>query len=469
MPEIYRYRSIPQLLDKFHELEYQTIYFAEPSELNDPIEGFRDVFWFGDTIAWANLFRNYIASLYMTYHAGLILGEEEELPLHHVPYHGLPDHMQSAPIIDLIERATTRVFEAYDLSAFIDRLVAAAVKVRRDELFVYFQMLHSLVPYEIEGDFVESGFLDSKKRSVLEKPQPDELYRNPDFFGLSGSELEERQRDFLMRHMRQALSARHTIARYNDTLGDHTTQGKNAELIFVEFPRAYVDALQDQVYPKWYAASFASHCNNSSMWAHYADAHRGACLIFEPGLKDDKQGLNLTKQAGSPQHVAEQWFFYELRDVSYKPKPEEFDFFRSIGWLPRPELLDLWYSDATGNLSETGSHLGPDGDMNLWRERFWTDFYRDIVVKTNDWAYEREQRIIIHSILDDLRDKQTRILRYDFNALKGIIFGIKTTEIDKQRIIDILREKCLASDRKEIEFRQAFYEPESGDIQNMPM
>ena len=429
MTELYRFRSIDQLLDKYHELERQTIYFAKPSELNDPIEGIRDVFWHGDVIVWTSLFRNYIASLYMTYHTGLIFGEEEQFPLYHVPYHGLPDRLQSPPILGLIEGAVTRVFDAYRLSDFIDRLVEATVKARRDELFVYLQMLHSVALYEIETDFIKSGFLDSDKRSVLKRPEPAELYRNPNFFGLAGSELEERQRDFLMRHLRQALLARQTITKYNNSLGNNATQGKNAELIFSNFPRAYIDRLEDQIYPEWYAASFASDCNNSSMWAHYADAHRGACLIFEPSLRDGKQGLHLTRPTGGRTSGTEQGIFYELRDVSYKPKPEALDFFRSIGWLPQPELLKLWYTDIDGNISETGSHLGPDGDMDRWRDRFWADFYRDIVVKTSDWAYEREQRIIIHSILDDLRDKQTRVLTYEFNALKGIVFGIKTKGI----------------------------------------
>ncbi len=469
MTEIYRFRSIPQLLDEFHELERQNIYFAEPSELNDPMEGIRDVFWFGDSIVWTNLFRNYIASLYMTYHAGLIFGEEDQLPLHHVPYRGLPDSMRSAPIVDLIERAIIRVFNAHHLSEFIDRLAAAEVKVRQDELFAYLLTLHSAALYEIETDFIESGFIDPQKRSVLEKPGISELYQNPDFFGLAGSELKDRQREFLMRYLRQALAARHMITRYNFNLGNEAMQGENAELIFLNFPRTFVDRLVAQLYPKWYAASFASHCNNSSMWAHYADSHRGACLIFEPDFKDGKRGLMLAKQPVTDARRPGQGHFYEVREVTYQPKREELDYFRSIGWLPRPDLLKHWYSDADGNLSETGSHLGPQGDVNRWRERFWADYYRDIVVKSNDWAYEREKRIVIHSVLDDLVAKETRILSYDFSALKGVVFGIKTSETDKQRIIDVLREKCVAIERKEIGLHQAFYEPESGDIQTMPM
>lgn len=39
---LYRFRGADALLDKYQELENQTIYFASPDELNDPMEGFRD-------------------------------------------------------------------------------------------------------------------------------------------------------------------------------------------------------------------------------------------------------------------------------------------------------------------------------------------------------------------------------------------------------------------------------------------
>jgi hypothetical protein len=48
------------LLEDFRELENQEIYFASPQKLNDPMEGFKDIFWRGDEIIWANLLRHYL-------------------------------------------------------------------------------------------------------------------------------------------------------------------------------------------------------------------------------------------------------------------------------------------------------------------------------------------------------------------------------------------------------------------------
>lgn len=64
MPEhLYRFRAVHALLDGFHELENQDIYFSPPEQLNDPLEGLMDVFWRGDVIVWTNLLRHYLLCL----------------------------------------------------------------------------------------------------------------------------------------------------------------------------------------------------------------------------------------------------------------------------------------------------------------------------------------------------------------------------------------------------------------------
>jgi hypothetical protein len=71
----YRFRNINNLLG-FEELQKQTIYFAPPEDLNDPMEGFRNLFWSGDKIVWKNLFKHYLLCLE---HVSLLLilnGEE---------------------------------------------------------------------------------------------------------------------------------------------------------------------------------------------------------------------------------------------------------------------------------------------------------------------------------------------------------------------------------------------------------
>ena len=64
---LYRFRSIDALLDKYQELESQTIYFASPDQLNDPMEGFRDIVWRGDKIVWTNFFKHFVYCLHEGY------------------------------------------------------------------------------------------------------------------------------------------------------------------------------------------------------------------------------------------------------------------------------------------------------------------------------------------------------------------------------------------------------------------
>ena len=67
MTDLYRLRPLKYLLgEEYRELERQSIYFASLEELNDPMEGFRDIVWQGDQIVWTNLFRHYLYCSYLT-------------------------------------------------------------------------------------------------------------------------------------------------------------------------------------------------------------------------------------------------------------------------------------------------------------------------------------------------------------------------------------------------------------------
>ena len=85
MTELYRFRATAKLLEDFQELEKQTIYFANSQELNDPMEGFRDIFWKGDRIVWTNLFRHYLYCLHMTRLLVGIAGDSEKIECYDIP------------------------------------------------------------------------------------------------------------------------------------------------------------------------------------------------------------------------------------------------------------------------------------------------------------------------------------------------------------------------------------------------
>ena len=204
--------------------------------------------------------------------------------------------------------------------------------------------------------------------------------------------------------------------------------------------------------------------HNSSVWGHYGQKHTGACLMFDPIRTSKSNGLELCKASGE---TVREIRFSEIR---YVDKPGEIDFFKSIGRITVEQLMKLWYTDTEGNVSECATHVPRAGEKDnhetvAWRKSYWDRFYRDITAKTKDWKYEQEYRLILEDGLRQFDDKKSRALTYDFNSLKGIIFGIKTTDRDKLRIIDIIKGKCREHKRTDFKFYQAYYSPEDGNIQ----
>ena len=196
---------------------------------------------------------------------------------------------------------------------------------------------------------------------------------------------------------------------------------------------------------------------NSSVWGHYGNSHKGTCLIFEAVETDNSHSLELNRGTGSGSITIP---FYK---VSYANKPGEIDFFRTICRLPVAALKELWYTDQNGNVSECASHIGADDDEDTWRKSYWEDFFRDITIKTKDWAYEQEYRLILSDSLGEFSEANNRELTYNFNSLKGIIFGIKISDEDRLKIIDIIQRKCRENNRTDFKFFQA-YSSKNGDI-----
>ncbi len=79
--ELYHYRSVGTALK---EITNGTFHYSDKSELNDPIEGYVQLYWQGDRPAWEGLFRNYICSLYHSIVFYLLAAKYEEIEEHAV-------------------------------------------------------------------------------------------------------------------------------------------------------------------------------------------------------------------------------------------------------------------------------------------------------------------------------------------------------------------------------------------------
>lgn len=86
--------------------------------------------------------------------------------------------------------------------------------------------------------------------------------------------------------------------------------------------------------------------------------------------------------------------------------------------------------------------------------------------KLPSWKHEKEHRIVLEKeLLSMTKDNpNSKKIGYDFDLLKGIIFGLRTPESEKMEIIELIQNKCEESNRKDFKIYQAEYDEFKGEI-----
>ncbi len=462
----YRFRSTDRLLDGSHELEQQEIFFASPKELNDPLDGFKDIVWRGDEILWSNLLKHYMLCLMHT-----AIG----------PYIS-PDHIFAdsecfifanqgtfpTPEFGMLYDKICQMFFQHEDIANLPALLASRnSSIRRDELTTYLRMVHlhalnavltgmeeaNCSPVRPKDDPVRAASLKPipcceilNKWSLLERDNPDK----PGIVEVLTASAEGVAMQFNL------------ISEYNGTSLRYVTAWK---FVVSEFTRKYVEELEQLLYRECHTACFVEDHTQAAMWGNYGDGHKGICLKFKassnssgaPSLKLNQIcGCRGDKSGSTPVYgdVA-----HEFCKVEYVPQFIEIDFFCSLGRLTGP-MLRYWFYDSAGNASYSVQGILSESDR--WREQYWKQFDRAITTKLKDWAHENEFRL---TYITDSTDPPARKLKYNFEDLQGIIFGIKTSTTDKLKIMHIIENKCRKEGRKDFEFHQAYYSRLKGKIE----
>ena len=459
MPEYYRFRSTQQLLDeKYKELESQTIYFASPDQLNDPIEGFRDLVFTGDEIVWSNLFKHFVYSFQLAYLMPMVLEDAidlatEDIPLMRWSLMGSQGHTDDAEFdFSHIWNAARRM----SVGELIEKIVETEHNVRYRELLFYLEDVHAAaITAAQEILFEQGGALATNKSTRMELIENWSLIRSK-YFGLIQNISNVSSIDASAEILQQFTEELRLTLKYNRRKSPNDLFDRNNQLLSFDFPDLYGKKIWKLLWPEWYAACFTRNYKNSSMWGNYGNQHEGVCLIFE--VVEGEKGHTLALD----QEMA-------FHDVNYVDKIGEVDFFRSLGNVSDEALLNLCYADDAGEISRCAAHLRVDSDHGSWRSRYYDSFYHAITTKTRDWEYEEESRLILKAQYERSLCVPCRSQRYDFNSLKGVIFGIRTSDEDKIRIIDILEGKCTESRRSDFKFYQAYYSPQSGEIRKYEM
>ena len=450
--QVYRFRTMDNLLGEHQELKKQEIYFASPEQLNDPMEGLRDTFWRGDKIVWENFFKHYVfCCLYGTDFYTLVAGHSIQLNASNIPILERWDKLPS-----LAQRLFNEVWDRFldlpKIPEFIEALANTNRKIRDRELRIYLELVRAVMLYEIEEVFFANGLMpQSAIRCPPEGLPPVGEILVSTLESMAQLEEDEEKANALLQYGESVKYGMKIELQLNNMIPAGIS-GRNFLLVHFDFPSVYLKEIEKLLWWDWRAACFTENYHNSSVWSTYGDDHKGACLIFESTQIDESRQYSAVSG---------------LRKVDYGVKPNGVDFFRSISRATVGQLIELWYTDAEGNFSECGDHIPRDGerendDTVCWRKNYWANFYRNIMFKTNDWEYEQEWRLVLEDRW--LAEGEAPKLIYDFNSLKGIIFGIRASDEDILKAITIIQEKCEKHGRTDFKFYKAEYSQKTGDI-----
>lgn len=471
---LYRYRPIDAVLDGFHELDEQQIYFSTPAELNDPMEGFRDLFWKGDAIVWRNLLKHYFLCLLQTTYYCFVAGAEFKSDILDNFVFSVPETLPRAPIRDIYSRLTAEFLATPVVEKFLHLMGSRTTEVRRNELTGYLRAMHSfaipiiLTDLRNRGLTAPQGFnVDPAQRETLTASA---IKMMEGVTKITSEQYPpERISEALFSVNEAAMDQMMMIAECRSA---DWTKEKPIAFFTHRFPTKYVAALDKLVYRDWYAACFANTPSNHSMWSTYAGGHRGVCLIFKPNdSAEGDQTLTLTQitsMGGSPGHEPEYGrseVRNVIRPVRYTTEYPPIDFFRSLGAIPQSHMDQFWYS---GDKSFSTCRDAIYTDIDGWRRNYWKRFDESTMCKTPEWAHEQEHRIVIHSSFD-IRPKERRKLGYRFQDLAGIVFGIRTDSEDKLKIIKIIDAKCAKAKRSDFKFFELRYLNTESRFQVFPL
>jgi Protein of unknown function (DUF2971) len=467
---LYRFRSVERLLDH-GELQNQEIYFAKPEELNDPMEGFRDIFWRGDEIVWGSLFRHYLLCLERAFSLLVILGEKHRISWDQIPVFNYGDTSFTVQQKQKQDEIIDDFIKDNGIKACIKALASRSVPLRRNELAFYLRSLHLFAISRIRDcyerhklfpkqDF-ETGMIDKLMNTPALVASAMEHMRTVE----ENAPINEFALDAFFAAQQRQMTEIDLINLYNQAIDP---LAKNRNFVFLTFCDEYVNRIETLFYPDWYTACFMRECRNSAVWGSYGMNHTAVCLKFKVRDNGGRPILRLNRlngwgSAGPTLGKMDHEFIKIIYDNDHLP----IDFFNSLGRLPIPTLKQYWYSDKTGRISVCGKDIFNNEDK--WRAEYWDAFKHGITRKLKDWDYEQEHRLVLSGSLLDFSDVKSRSAKYDFDDLDGIIFGIKTPSQRKLDIFKIIEEKCRESKRTDFKFYQAFYSRDIGTIEHAEM
>ena len=465
MPEhLYRFRTANRLIGNDTtpgELIQQHIYFASPEQLNDPMEGHREIYWPGDKVVWSNLFKHYITCLAIRSFQFLIDPDLSscEFPIN-THSSTIPDELGSH-----LTRATSQFVQNINIQNHIATLSNNEKMVYRGELGVHLKSIQVYALSLITKMLIDLGM--TVKNNKLASLTDDELLQSStDLLATysDSSPFSTGEDNFIFDTAVYAVWANQFgrgYSKYKTGANDYWSK------LAVDFTEDFISSLSQLSSEKWYTACFMESCSNSSIWGSYGDNHKGICLKFKTSKNSDSMSLSFHKPIGTgPKGLIWEQSPLQFKKVNYERTPPKLDFFRTLGIYSVSNLYKYWYKDDFGTLSVCADVLE---NQQEWRRLYWERHYESLTSKMPDWNTENEYRLILESGLSHFEENENRCLKYDFSALDGIIFGINTPTSEKYKIVEIAENLCEIHHRSSLELYQAYYDKKTNTIKYRPL
>lgn len=468
--QIYHYRSVKRALQ---EIKEGTLWAAKSETLNDPLEGYAQVVWKGDRIAWEGLLRNYIWSLYRC----LILFELDDdidsLLDNSAIFLGF-DVVEDAPIWDILQRLADRFIHDEIVSRFVS-FFEKNEECTADELCFMLRFLRPIAwnlcaeEYESQGNFLLSDY----KNDNLDRDKLKEITSFLDDEEITEDKI--KALESIANHITQIIEILQII---NYDKNEMESQDKEKirrarkwrtwQEILYNFPLKYVKGLEKLIYPDGFVVCFSVDCENSAMWGHYASDHKGVCLLYETVSKDGKETLPL-KHKESKSLV--EYSNFEVKCVKYRDMVLKRNFFETLG-----ELNMLQIKKWLTNEDNEKSRYLTIYENKEWRKQYWNGFDEKYFTKMKDWEKEQEYRLVIPGVMldnvsvmdaestEEIEKKEPTgiVLEYAPDTLKGIVFGIRTNLHDKVKLLKAIKES--GRDLKDFKVFEARYDERNRKI-----
>ena len=458
MPIIYRFRPMRNLINKYDELEDQELVLSSPRYMNDPLEGYQDVFWEGDEVLWENLLRHYLLNLYQEGIRFSLIADNEDLDEYAIDAKFTRGEIPTDEYRQQFASVCQAFFEEKGFGIVPLRLTSLPKPLRRKSLEMVLLAIHSSALESVFEVLPTSGITSETSAEVHSSEDLQAVVEMLENLSTAMDEDTEAQWLESMASRVNPLGS-HALLERELQNGEGLELHKKKEIfLFGSYPDRYIRAICDSlIHVNWHMLSFTTECASPSMWAAYANEHQGAALMFRTDKQSEESWSELTVRGRTgwkgtePIHDEIQASLYT---VDYESPPPQVNFFQFLGTLPRPKLTNAWHSTPDGEISPIVDEIFEDEDA--WRENLWDNFRNMTTKKLNQWKHEQEVRMVIPDLLGS--EGPRRKVTYDLSQLEGVVFGLRTGLEDRFEVMRIIQENSQDSDSNSVDFYQMVFD-----------